>query len=66
MSMASIKNGPGIERKISASISDAAVLREIRRSVTCVNGKACHQENRVAPQLIQPNQSVDPCAHSEN
>jgi hypothetical protein len=27
--MAFIKNGPGIERKITASISDAAVLREI-------------------------------------
>jgi hypothetical protein len=28
-----------LERKITASISDAAALREIRRFVSCINGE---------------------------
>jgi len=47
MSRAFIKNGPRIERKITTSISDAAVLREI-----CMRQRqARHQENRVNVQI---------------
>jgi hypothetical protein len=38
-----------IERKIVASISDAVVLREIRRFVSCLNDEANQTENRMHP-----------------